>query len=260
MSQGSTPRGHSKVAIVVLVAVTVAIGLLVVNVRPAAASSGPGDPQFAGYEISAQQTTTESASVTVNVPKIYCVRNSNRKERQYFFLFQELTAEGGDSWAQVVGQCHLGEETYVAEGIACTSYSGCSTCPVDVAYGDSVTLSEDVGALPDSDIGASVDDTTSNMSTSCLSFDAGSNGGNLYTGSCAIDYTHNLFVDSRPNPGQFCGPTQVLPFSKVSFTNATLNGEAFQSGENFNMTYNGRVEVNTGKLKDGGESFNELYV
>ena len=258
----SSPKRRLNAAILVCTVVAATASSLIVNMTPAAAS-GERNPYYAGNLTTPQPTTTESSTATVNVPTLYCATNLNPKERQYLFLFQELEAVGGESWAEVIGQCHKGEATYLAEAIACTGYAGCSSCPIPtVAPGDSVTLSEFVGPEPDSDVTASVDDTTSGASEDCLAFGAASDGGNVFTGVCATVNDHNLFsASSKPNPQANCGSTPVPRFSMVSFTGVTVNGAAILAGSQFfSLWYDSKMEVSTGKLKDNGESFKEFYV
>ncbi len=256
-----TPKRRMKAAI--FACAVVAASSLIVNMTPSAASGGERNPYFAGNETAPPPTTTESASATVNVPTLDCVTNLSPKEWRYLLLFQELEAAGGESWAEVIGQCHRGKATYLAEAIACTGYAGCNRCPIPtVSPGDSVTLSEYVGPEPDSDVTASVDDTTSGASADCLAFDAGADGGDVFTGACATVYDHELFsASSKPNPQADCGSPPVPSFSAVSFTDVSVNGGSIPPGSQFfSLWYDSTREVKTGNLKDNGESFKEFYV
>ncbi len=165
----------------------------------------------------------------------------------------------------MAAQCDDGSPTYGAGAGVC-AYSGCAPCAgLSVAPGDSVTLLESVGnGMEAPSEAAAVDNTSGNATGSCEVY-GGVPSGTAYTGVCGQDLTNAgpASTDSaKPPPFNGCQSGKMPEFSSVAFTGAIINGQSLGSlnPTQYNMVSGaGTLQVKTRSLKDGGESFKDVF-
>jgi hypothetical protein len=255
-----------KVRLIVLSAVIASTSVSLAMTSPAEALSGSlGHSQyFAGYVASASTSASSgTAQVSFDVPTLACTQQ-NKNQILYIFQYVDV-GEGLYADAFVAAQCDLGSPSYDAGAGVC-AYSGCAQCAgFSVAAEDSVTLLENIGNGMEAPSGAAVlDNTTGDATGSCEVY------GNVpaalvYTGICGQDLGNAgpaSTGSAAPPPFAGCQSGKRPEFSPVAFTGAIINSQSLGSlsPSPYDMYAGTTLQVKTRNLKDGGESFKDVFL
>ncbi len=267
---------RNKPGIVLAIVVIASTSVLLAVPSPGFATSGSTKTSsvFGGYVKPLRGllpgAPRESAQANFTVPTLTCHENSNRA----LLITQDLTYDQGYYvQAFVWAECGSGTATYNAQAVQCGADGcnppGCAT-PELVSPGDSITLSESVGGGTESPAVVGVTDHTNGNSAGCLEIQTFPEvAGPVVTGMCSPNFGGNPPSGSRVPQNPWCLGARVPTVTPVTFTGVTVDGKAlsfrdprpgqYESAARYDYVNGTRLELKTGNLKDGGESFRMSY-
>jgi hypothetical protein len=232
--------------------------LLLVSVAAVAVPVTTGAFGGAGVAGAALPRALTSASTTTPGPTAgYATLKSNATEAEGTFVLPTFTCtkatqaadfsiqvtsspNGGSGWVYVNCTAPGVPPTY--RGFACATPSPSSPCSSDITPvpGDTITITATTTA---SQASATVDDVTSNVSTS----QTGPGG--------TQNFGTNFFI------GRLAG--QIPTFTKVKFTHCTVNGKPISANAPSSLTMvknNGTTQATPGPLNSAGNGFSVTFV
>ena len=275
LSQRCLRRNTRKKKPGTLLAIVVIASSSVLVAVPSSAFATSGSAKnstlFGGYVATPQGKPMESGQAKFTVPTLTCSTKSDRALLITQYIdYEEEGQSATYAEAFVMAECDSGTATYNAGVVSCgvggcSAPSGCSPTSAPVSPGDSITLSERTVGSNDGYGSAEVSDNTNGNTISCLvpSPNPYPQPGPVETGMCpTVNVGNSPSASSLPqNP--YCGePGGVPRVSPVKFTGVTVDGKALGhwSPQRYDYVNGTRLELKTGNLWDGGESFRMSHV
>jgi hypothetical protein len=259
-----------KPCILLSIVVITSTSMLLATPSPAlATSSNEKNPLlFGGYIATPQGKSMESAEANFTMPTLTCSDKSDRA----LLITQEVDYEGLYTYAEafVMAECDSGTAMYNAEAVSCgvggcNSSSGCLPRSAPVSPGDSITLREQAFGGNDGFAGAGVNDNTNGNAVGCQvpAPNPYPQPGPVETGMCpALNIGENAPSSSNAPQNPYCNDITVPRVSPVKFTGVTVDGKALGhwNPKRYDYAAGTRLELKSGNLKDGGESFKMSHV